>query len=456
MQKETPEQAAAVPPKPAPRWSSRYTFLMASIGAAVGLANLWRFPFQVGQNGGSAFVFVYLLCVFFIAYPVLMAELAIGRHTGSVSAVGAIRGLAVDAGHSARWVFAAWLGFVVAILVLPVYSVIGGQIMAYSAMSFLGEFAQGAGEPSLYSDALSKGFWFSIFIALNVFIVSRGLKKGIEAAVSVLMPLFCVMLVGLCIYALITGAAGAAFAYLFTPRFSQLTPDVVLAALGQALYSVSVGATIMITYGAYLKREYSIPANAAVIAGTDTLVAILAGLMIFPIVFAQSFDPGMGMSLIFETLPFAFASITGGALVGGFFFFLAFVAALTSSISMLMISTAVSEEHFGLKKMHAALIFGALAWCVGMASIMSETLGIQIDFIVSNVLLPVGAFSAALLAGWVAPRAFMRDQFRGVGEGVFDYWRFLVRYIAPCAIMLIFILGLDAKFGWGLNAFWGG
>lgn len=424
-----------------PKWGSRFSFLMAAVGSAVGLGNLWRFPFQAGQNGGGAFVITYILCVALIAYPVLMAELAIGRHKG-LSAVGSTRGIAVDAGRSRNWQLAGWIGFAAAILVLPTYSMISGQIMAYSAMSFMGELDPVAGITPLYDGPWAQLAWFTAFVAINVGIVIRGLNRGIEAFSVFLMPLFFAILAGLAIFALATGATGEALAYLFAPRFYEITPQVVLAALGQAFFSVGVGAAIMITYGSFLSKDVHIGANAAVIAGADTLVAIVAGLMIFPIVFAQGMDPAAGMGLIFGALPAFFETMPLGNFVGGAFFLLAFIAALTSSISVLMMTRVIGTEQFGLGDRTATLLFGGLAWLGGVAIILFDGLGERMDWLVGSVLMPMGAMTGALLAGWVVSKAVMRDELSADGDVLFGIWRGLIRYAVPAAIAAIFVAGL--------------
>lgn len=426
-----------------PRWSSRFGFLMAAVGAAVGLGNLWRFPFQTGQNGGSAFVIIYLLCVVLIAYPILMGEIAIGRRK-RLSAVGSMRALAKEAGHSQLWGVGGLIAIVASYTVLSTYSVISGQIIAYSVMSFTGEFstAEPSAARSLYAGPLQAVFWHTLFIGLTMFIVAKGLREGIERLVTVLMPAFFLLLAGLSIYALTTGAAGEAIAYLFTPRFSQLTPDVVLAAMGQAFYSIAVGTAGMVTYGAYLDKKENIASSSALIAGADTLVAIVAGLMIFPVVFAFSLDPSAGMGLIFDALPAVFSTMPAGSIIGGCFFLLAFIAALTSSIIMLLVTVVFLEELFGLKRLPTVLIFGGLAWAVGAASVTIDGMAEMIDFAAGSIFLPVAGLFSAILAGWIAPREIMRDELHRSSEGVFRFWRFMIRYVAPIAVGLVLIFGL--------------
>lgn len=431
----------------AQRWSSGFAFLMATIGMAIGLGNLWRFPFQTGQNGGSAFVLVYLLCVVFIALPILMAEIAIGRRKG-LSALGSIRELAKEGGRTPLWAAAGLIGIASSYLVLSTYSLIAGRIMSYSLMSFLGEFASHDPEaaPSLYSGAAYPLLWFTLFLGLTMLVVAGGLRGGIERLVVILMPLLFLMLAGLSLYALTTGAAEQAIAYLFAPRFDELSPDVVLAAMGQAFYSIAVGTAGMITYGAWLDRKENIAANSAMIVGADTIVAVVAGLMIFPVVFAVGLDPAGGMGLIFDALPAVFAGMPAGTLVGGLFFFLAFIAALTSAISMLLVAVVLVEEWLKLKRLPTVLILGAGAWITGAVSIRVEGMAEVIDFLAGSVFLPLAALGSALIAGWVVPRAIMRDELHNASEGVFRFWRFFIRYAAPIAVAAIMAFGLWARF----------
>jgi NSS family neurotransmitter:Na+ symporter len=425
---------------------------MAAIGSAVGLGNLWRFPFQTGQNGGAAFVFIYLICVALVAYPILMAELAVGRHQG-LSAVGSVRQLAIDSNRSPNWSIAGWIGALAVLIVLTTYSVIAGQVLAYSVMSFTGEFSGNASGQalSLYSGSTHAIAWHTLFMFITVAVVSRGLHGGIERVVTTLMPLFFLMLAGLCIYAMVTGDAARALSYLFTPDFSALTPVVVLAAMGQAFYSVGVGAAIMITYGSFLSRNENIGTNAAVIAGADTLIAIVAGMMIFPIIFAFDLDPAAGAGLIFDALPAVFSDMAGGTFIGGLFFFLAFIAALTSSISLLITATAIGVEQFGLSRTVASVILGGVVWLVGIAAVVVSGLGSWLDFVSGGVMITLGGFLIAVFVGWAVPRKVMREELRNTNETLFRFWHFFCRYVAPIAVAITLLLGIDSKFSFGLT-----
>jgi len=423
------------------QWGSRLGFLMAAIGSAVGLGNLWRFPFQAGENGGGAFVLIYIACVFLIGYPVLIAELAIGRHKG-LSAVGSARNLAVDAGRSPNWQIVGWFGLGAAVLVLPSYAMISGQIMAYCVMGFMGDLGDSNVTP-LYDGVVSSLLWFTAFLAVTTGIVLRGLKRGIEAASVFLMPAFFLILASLAAFALFSGAASDALTYLFTPRFDQLTPEIVLAALGQALFSLGVGAGLMITYGSFLSKDESIGSNALVVAGADTSVALVAGLMIFPIVFVLGMNPAAGMGLIFGALPSFFAGMPFGNLIGGAFFFLATIAALTSSIAILMVSRTIGIEQFGLSERNATLVFALLAWCGGIGIVWIDGFANLLDWLVGSVFAPVGALTVALLGGWVAPRSLMREELAQTSDWFFAFWRGSVRYAVPLAIVAILFAGLS-------------
>jgi len=423
------------------QWGSRLGFLMAAIGSAVGLGNLWRFPFQAGENGGGAFVLIYIACVVLIGYPVLIAELAIGRHKG-LSPVGSTREIAIEAGRSSNWQIAGWIGLAGGVIVLPGYTMLSGQIMAYSVMGFMGDLSDPNQTP-LYGGPVASLLWFTAFIAITTGIVLRGLKRGIEFASVFLMPAFFVILAGLAAFALYSGAAGDALTYLFAPRFDQLTPEIVLAALGQALFSLGVGAGLMITFGSFLSKDESIGSNAKVIAGADTLVALVAGLMIFPIVFAFGMDPAAGMGLIFGTLPSFFAGMPFGNLVGGLFFFLAFIAALTSSIAILMVARTIGIQQFGLSERNATLLFALLAWVGGVGIVFIDGFGSWLDWLLGSVIMPLGALTLALIAGWVAPHSVMRGELAQTSDMFFAFWRGSIRYAVPLAIAAILLAGLS-------------
>ena len=303
-------------------WSSRLGFLMASIGAAVGLGNLWKFPYILGQSGGSDFVLIYLLALFFVATPIMIGEMVMGRR-GRLSAPQTLRRLAEEAGASRHWSALGWWGIAALFLVLSFFSVIAGWALAYLVKTAAGTFtAMTADQTAAAFDAFLHRpglliFWHAVFMAATVFIVARGIRSGIEKAVNLMMPALVLLLLVMVGYAMMAGDFGGALRYLFAPDFSKLSAEVALAAIGQAFFSVNVGIGAVLTYAAYLPKEVNLARSALIIAAGDTLVALLAGLAIFPIVFAQGLDPAGGPGLVFVTLSTAFAQMPGGAIVLG-------------------------------------------------------------------------------------------------------------------------------------------
>jgi len=441
-------------------WSSRIAFLLASIGAAVGLGNFWRFPYLAGVSGGGAFVIVYMLCVLAIALPILMAELLIGRR-GGLSAIGSTRKVARDEGHSGAWSVIGWIGMVASFLILTFYSVIAGWIIAYIPVAATGTFNGMSAESSgvqfnrLMDNVLLQALCHGVFMAMTVYIVARGVRKGIELAVEILMPLFFFMLLGVVAFSLYIGDVGRGLEFLFRPDFSKIDLAVVLAAIGQAFFSIGVGAAIMITYGAYLNKDTHIPRASLIVGLSDTAVAILAGIAIFPLVFAFGLDPASGPGLIFVTLPVAFGQMPFGDIYAASFFVLALFAALTSSISLLEIFVSWAEEHHGWRRASAAVWSGGFAWFIGLANVLStnvwkdfyplgrfevfagKTFFDLFDYVTANIMLPLGGVLVAVFAGWFMSRRSTCDEL-GIGDGtLYRTWLFLVRYVAPIAIAAV-------------------
>ena len=449
-------------------WSSRIGFLMAAIGSAVGLGNFWKFPYEAGENGGGAFVFVYLLCIVFVGLPVLIAELAIGRH-GKMSGPGSYHRIAEAHGATGMWSLAGWLAVLASFLILSFYSVIAGWVMHYVYYAGTGQLAGlSSAEVGDLFGALLGSPWallltHALFIVITTAIVSRGVRGGVERASLILMPIFIILLGAMVVYSMVTGSSSEAVTFLFSVDFTKINFEVAIDAVGHAFFSLGVGAALMITYGAYLDDNVSITNNGTLIAIADTGVAIFAGLAIFPIVFAFGLESNQGPGLLFVTLPSAFAEMTYGSFVATFFFVLAFVAALTSAISLLEVCVSRLEETGTFGRTSAAVTIGAAAFLCGLATILSfnvwsdfhplnaidmfagKTIFDLIDFLASNVLLPVGGILAAVFAGWVLTREEARAEL-GVSDGFpFRVWRFLVRWFAPIAILLV-LLGFFGLF----------
>jgi NSS family neurotransmitter:Na+ symporter len=443
-------------------WSGRMAFILASVGAAVGLGNIWKFPYTLGSSGGSAFVLVYLLAILLIAMPIMLSEMVIGR-SARRSAPTAMKELAIANGTTRHWAIVGWMGQFALILVLSFYSVIAGWTIAYlfktisGGLNGLSPEEVGAGFGAFLHKPGPMIVWHLVFTATTVYIVSRGVKVGLEKVVKVLMPALFITLVALVINSAFVGDFATAFEYLFYPDLSKLTPGVVLAAVGQAFFSVNVGVGAVLTYSAYLPRDVNLFKSAITISIGDTMVALLAGLAIFPIVFANNLDPAQDAGLIFVTLSTAFAKMPGGSFIGAAFFLMLLFAALTSSISMLETMTARASEVEGMSRPKAAITIGTCTFLLGLVTVFSfstwentfllgqfETFATRnpfglMDYAVSNVLMPLAGMLYAIFAGWWIAREQLVAQL-GVGEGaMFKTWLLLARVIAPLAVAAVFI-----------------
>jgi NSS family neurotransmitter:Na+ symporter len=446
-------------------WSSRMVFLMAAIGAAVGLGNLWKFPYTAGVSGGAAFVIVYIGAIIVVAIPIVMAELLIGRR-GRMNPVNSFRVLAEKAGAGRIWGWVGGINILAVFLILSFYSVIAGWALAYIPKVATGVFtghssdAVAAEFSNLLASPAQMAFWHAVFIGLTVYIVSQGIQKGIERAVKLLMPALFVLLLLLVGYAAVAGDFAAALVFLFQADFSKIDANVILSAVGQAFFSVSVAMGLLISYGSYLDKEINIARAAVIIASVDTLVALLAGLAIFPLVFANGLDAAEGPGLLFVTLPIAFGNMPAGALFGTAFFVLILVSALTSSIAVLEPIVAWADEHKGMKRSLATRLVGIAAWIVGLATVFSfnlwgevhplgafetfkdKTVFDLLDYLTTNIMLPLGGLLIAIFAGWIMSKESTMDEL-GLSKGpVFNAWRFLVRFVCPLAVGAILLANL--------------
>jgi NSS family neurotransmitter:Na+ symporter len=444
-------------------WSSRFVFIMAAVGAAVGLGNLWKFPYTAGVSGGAAFVIVYIGAIVVVAVPIVMAELLIGRR-GRRSPPGCFATLAEKAGASRAWSWVGMLNILAVFMILSFYSVIAGWALAYvpklASGHFTGVDSAQVGEEfnALLASPGMLAFWHLVFILLTIFIVVRGIHGGIEKAVKFLMPALFAMLLALVVYAAVEGDMKSAVGFLFQADFSKIDAQVVLMAIGQAFFSVSVAMGLLIAYGSYLPADVNIPRASLVIAGADTLVALLAGLAIFPLVFANGLDPAEGPGLIFVTLPIAFGHMPGGAIFGTVFFLLLIVSALTSSIAVLEPVVAWADEKFQVSRKVSTPITGALAWLVGLTTVFSFNLWGDVhpldafetfagkslfdiqDYLTSNIMLPLGGILISVFVGWVMTAESTREELGMAPGGLFAAWRFLIRYVCPIAIAAVLIV----------------
>lgn len=452
------------------QWSSRFAFIMAAVGSSVGLGNLWRFSAEAGQNGGGAFIMIYLSCVLLIGIPVLMSEFIIGRAGNANSAIRSVTDIAVHSGVSRQWSVLAWVGMIASFLIVSFYCVVAAWVIIYipkfllgvfdgqTAMQISGQFSETRSNIwGLSPTSLGVMWAFSAFAALTTWLVARGVNKGIEWAAKVLMPLFFFLLFSLAIYSLWSGfltpvaiaegtsnGANEALRFLFNPDFSKVTPEVMTRALGQAFFSIGLGSAIMITYGSYLPKSVNIPRSSIVIGLTDTGVALIAGLAIFPIVFAHGLDVTAGAGLFFETLPVALSAAPGGNFIGAGFFFLAIFAAVTSSISLLEPVVSWVIEKFNVTRVTAAIIMGTCMWGLGLGSIFIDGfMGVLDGKLTGAVMLPLAGLLTVLFVGWKMKKSMVDEQMAGTSAVLRSALFALVRYVAPIFVFIVLVLGID-------------
>ena len=441
-------------------WSSRWAFILVATGSAVGLGNIWKFPYITGENGGGAFVLVYLLCIALIGIPIMMAEIMIGRR-GKQNTVNTLKSIAKKENRNPAWRFVAWVGVAAGFIILSYYSVIAGEALAYVFRSFSGTFegvtADGSHNiyKSLTDDPERLLAWHTVFMILTMTVVARGIKNGLEKLVKTLMPALFFMLLLLVGFAANTGEYfSQAIHFLFNPDFSKLTSNGILTAMGHAFFTLSLGMGAIMVYGSYLPKDISIAKVSIAIAVADTLIALLAGLAIFPLVFANDLAINAGPGLIFETLPIAFGHMAGGKLFGGLFFTLLVFAAWSSAISLIEPTISWLIENKQISRRRASVIAGFAVWLLGLLTLFSFNVGSQwllfnmtmfelLDYITANILLPLSGLLVTIFAGWMMSQKSSQDEFAIKPNFYYRVWLFLVRYISPVAIIIIFLNILD-------------
>ncbi len=436
-------------------WGSRFGFIMAAVGSSVGLGNFWRFPYTAGENGGGAFILIYLLCVLLVGLPLLMAEYSMGRKSG-MSAIEGVESLARAESKSGNWGAVGWIGSLTAFFILTFYMVISVWLIAFLMQAPTGKFEGmdaaasatnftntiGQGENALARKWEILGLLF-LFLVANVFVVGRGVKGGLERVATILMPAFFVMLLVVVGFAITQGDFAQTAAFLFEPKWADVSFKTFLSALGQAFFSIGVGVGLMITYGAYLDSQTNIPRSSALIVSADTLVALIAGFAIFPIVFMAGLDPAGGPGLFFVSMPVAFGAIPGGTLFGTVSFALALFAAFTSSISLMEVGVSWLEERQGVTRLGAAMGVGFVLWMIGAAYVFSLEYLDFVDFMTEGLLLPLGGLLVAIFAGWIVSRNMLTSE---LGEGnVMNIWRFLIRWFVPPFVAFVLVFGFLDK-----------
>ena len=439
-------------------WLSRRAFLMATVGGAVGLGNLWRFPYIAGENGAGGFVLIYLGMVLLLGLPLITAEMMLGKR-GQKSAVATIADIVRSERAHPAWKVIGWLSILVPFVGLSYYAVVAAWTLDYLWLSLFGSFSQFDGESSagLFAQEIARplrqAMLHGAFMVMTVVVVARGVNNGIATMSKILMPALFGVLLLLVIYGIFAGDFMSGLTFLFAADFSAVTGQSVLIALGQALFSLAVGVGMLITYSSYMPREFSVGRSAAVICAGDTIVALLAGLAIFPIVFANGLSPAEGPGLIFVTLPVAFGQMPGGAIIGPLFFFLLFFAAFSTALGMLEPVVSFLSERTG-GRVRVAWLTGFSVWVLGLASVFSFSifsdlhplgwLSIKknffdlLDFGVANLMLPINALLIALFAGWGISRSTAAGEL-ATAPILFELWRLIVRYLAPVAILVVMV-----------------
>lgn len=440
------------------QWSSRWIFILAAIGSAIGLGNIWKFPYITGENGGAAFVLVYLICISIVGIPIMIGELLVGRR-GRHNPADSYQAVAIESKRSPHWRWAGFIAVASGFLILSFYSVIASWALEYTFLAARGTFTdQSAAEVgNIFSQLLSSPktmiFWNTLMLGGTVLVIARGVKKGLEKAIQYLLPAMLILLLILVGYSIGEGAFSQGFEFLFSPDFSKLSAEGILVALGHAFFTLSLAMGCIMMYGAYLPKRVSIFRSACIIAIVDTAIALLAGLAIFPVVFANGLPVASGPGLLFQTLPIAFGQMPFGTFFATLFFAMVVFAAFTSTLSLLEPTVAWVVEHKAVSRVKAALISGIILWSLGLASILSfnhwseitifgKTFFDFFDYITANLTLPLGGLAVALFVGWFVQQRYLQEEL-GVGNGkCFHLWYCVLRYITPIAILLVFFSAL--------------
>ncbi len=439
------------------QFATRLGVIATTVGSAVGLGNIWRFPYEAGTHGGGAFLITYLCIIFVFGIPILCAEFLIGRHTRS-NIFGAFRKLQ----KSGRWRWIGYIGITASVLILSFYSVVAGWTLEYLFQSLTGGLDFSSQEEygkhfyRFSTDNWRPLLWTIIFLLINFIIVIRGVQKGIEKMSNIMMPILFAILIIFCVNSLFLPGASKGLEFLFSPDFSQTDSSVLLGAMGQAFFSLSLGLGTMLTYGSYFSNDTHIVRSATITACLDTSVAILASVIIFPAVFSFGLSPTQGPTLVFEILPSIFSNLPGSSIWSCLFFFLLFIASLSSTISMSEVFIAFFTEEKKMTRKKAtylntavALILGsvcALSFsCLSQMTICGMTVFSLFDYISSNILLPLGGMLISFFAGWLLDRNIIKEQLTNNGTTkvhVMNAIIFSLKYIAPIGILLVFLSSL--------------
>ena len=438
------------------RWSSRWLFVLAAAGSAVGLGNIWKFPYIAGENGGGAFVLIYLVCIAAVGIPIMVSEVLLGRQ-GRSSPIHTMRKLAKASGRSQRWSVLGWMGVLAGFLILSYYAVIAGWAVNYVWLSGSGSFegasAQAVGQR--FDDFLASPFeliaYQTAFMILTIWIVGRGVTQGLEAAIRWFMPLLFLLLIALLVYSFNSGGFDQGFAFMFDMKWDAVTADSWLIAMGQAFFTLSLGMGTMMAYGAYVPDDANLGTTVVTIAALDTLIAVAAGLAIFPIVFANGLEVAQGPGLTFVTLPLAFGQMPFGSIFGALFFLLLSFAAITSAISLTEPALSFLTEEYNAKRQRVAISLGVICWALGLGTVFSFnvwsdltfvgglTFFDSVDYFSQNILLPLGGMLITFFAIWLLPRGMVEQQL-GIENPILGWaWKVVAGIVAPLGVLAVFL-----------------
>ena len=437
-------------------WSNRWLFVLAAAGSAVGLGNIWKFPYIAGENGGGAFVLIYLVCVLLVGIPIMISEVMLGRK-GRASPIHTMRSLAAGAGKRQGWAFIGWMGVVAGFLILSYYTVIAGWALKYTVLAAQGTFDGANGEfaSTLFNDFLANPWemlaWFTLFMVLTIWIVGRGVSQGLEAAIRWFMPMLFVLLIALLIYGFNSPGFQQGFDFMFDLRFDNVTTETWLIAMGQAFFTLSLGMGAMMAYGSYVPETTNITSTVIIIALLDTFVAVAAGMAIFPVVFANGLEPGQGPGLMFVTVPLAFGNLPLGTVFATLFFVLVSFAAITSAISISEPALSYLVEEYNAKRRRVSISLGVICWVLGLGTVFSfniwsdffivgeMTYFDSVDYLSQNIMLPLGGLLIAIFAVWELPRSLLEEQLGIRNTGALVLWKIVGGIIAPLGVLAVFV-----------------
>lgn len=441
-------------------WGLRGSFILAATGSAVGLGNIWKFPYITGENGGGAFVLMYLFCIALIGIPIMMAEILMGRRARA-NPIMATAELCEHAGASKGWTAIGWMGVLAGLLILSFYSVIAGWTLEYALAALDGKFAGLTGETSqalfdgLLADSDLMLQWHSLFIAMTIAVLALGVTRGLESAVRLMMPLLFVLLLILLGYAIKEGEFATSLRFMFSFKLEDLSWEGAQIAMGHSFFTLSLGMGAIMAYGAYMPSSQSVGKTVVIVAILDTLVALVAGVAIFAFVFATpGISPGAGPGLMFVTLPVAFGNMGAGLVIGSVFFVMVILAAWTSTISLLEPGVAYLNERFGLHRIVASILLGTISWFIGLGSVYSfndwselqflwgKNYFDSMDFIATNIMLPLGGVLIALFTGWKLRDEIILHDLKFESAWVFRLWRPVLKFISPIAVLVILYNGI--------------